>query len=54
MPVKVMKRNGLFRVVESDGRLARSPKGRPVDGGGHDSQSQATAQARAINSEGDE
>lgn len=54
MPVKVMKRNGLFRVVEADGKLARSSKGNPVDGGGHDSQSQAAAQARAINMKDEE
>lgn len=56
MPVKVVKRGDLFRVVETDGSLARASRGgRPVDGGGHDTKAQAMAQARAINAntEGD-
>ncbi len=50
MPAKVEKRGDKFRVVEPSGRLVRSNKGTPVDGGGHGSKAKAERQARAINS----
>jgi len=50
MPVKVVKRSGKWRVVEDEtGELALTSKGNPRDGGGHSSESEAKAQARAIN-----
>lgn len=50
MPVKVEMRDDKWRVVNSDtGDLERNAAGTPVDGGGHDTQEEAQAQARAIN-----
>ncbi len=49
MPVKVVKRGGKFRVVESDtGRIAKNKKGTAV-GKGSSSRAKAQAQASAIN-----
>ena len=50
MPVKVLERGGLFRVVETaDDRVARNAAGNPVDGGGHRSRAAAVRQVNAIN-----
>jgi hypothetical protein len=50
MPVKVLRRNGIFRVVEANtGRIAKNAGGTAVDGGGHSSRRMATGQVRAIN-----
>jgi hypothetical protein len=50
MPVVVRKRGDSYRIVEkATGRLAKTSKGNPRDGGGHNQRSQADAQARAIN-----
>ena len=50
MPVKVVKRGDLFRVVEADGKIAKTENNKARDGGGHKSKAKAEAQARAINS----
>lgn len=51
MPVKVVKKADKYRVVEAKtGKLAKSSKGTPADGGGHKDRTKAAAQARAINS----
>lgn len=49
MPVKVKKLGELFRIVEPSGRIAKTPRGRPRDGGGHRSRAEALRQMRAIN-----
>jgi hypothetical protein len=50
MPVKVKREGRKFRVIEAgSGRLAKNASGGEVDGGGHDTQAKADAQARAIN-----
>lgn len=51
MPATVQKRaNGLYRVVRSeDGKLIRSPSGKPIDGGGHEDKKKAVSQACKIN-----
>ena len=42
MPVTTSKRNGKFRVIESDtGRIAKNKAKKALDGGGHESESQA-------------
>lgn len=48
MPVKVKKKDGKYRVVEHDGKVAKRG-GLALDGGGHASPDKAAAQARAIN-----
>ena len=48
MPVKVMKRNGMFRITEK-GKIAKNKGGTALDGGGHTNKPQADAQARAVN-----
>ena len=50
MPVHVEKRGKRYRVVEPGGKIAKTSKGNPRDGGGHASKAKANAQARAINS----
>lgn len=51
MPVTVHKRGSKYRVVEkSTGHIAKSKKGKPMDGGGHMSKSKAMRQMRAMNS----
>lgn len=50
MPVHVEKRGNRYRVVEPSGRIAKTGKGNPRDGGGHSSKVKANAQVRAINS----
>lgn len=49
MPVRVEKRGDKFRLVEPSGKIAKTDKGTPRDGGGHESKAKALAQARAIN-----
>ena len=50
MPATVQKEGDKWRVVEAkDGSLVRGESGSPVDGGGHDTRSEALVQARAIN-----
>jgi hypothetical protein len=50
MPVTVNKKAGVYRIVEAGtGKISRTAKGTPVDGGGHRSEMRATNQARAIN-----
>lgn len=50
MPVKVMRKGGKFRVVESESeKVARNAAGTPVDGTGHSSRAAAQRQATAIN-----
>lgn len=47
---KVRKRNGEYRVVESETlRIAKSKHGKAMDGGGHDSKAKALRQAEHIN-----
>lgn len=49
MPVRVRKSGSKYRVVERDGAIAKTTKGKPRDGGGHASKEAAARQARAIN-----
>lgn len=49
MPVRVEKKGDKYRVVESSGRIAKTKKGNPVDGGGHLSRNKAIRQAASIN-----
>lgn len=50
MPVKVVRKDGKFRVVEAaTGKVVKSSGGKAADGGGHANKSMADAQARAIN-----
>lgn len=49
MPVHVEKRGSKYRVVEPSGRIARTPSGKPRDGGGHPSKAKATRQVQAMN-----
>ncbi len=49
MPVSVAQRGDLFRIIESDGKLAKNKAGSVVDGGGHKTRSAAEAQSRAVN-----
>jgi hypothetical protein len=50
MPVTVKKQQGRWRVVEaSTGKIAKNKAGTPVDGGGHNTEMGAKAQARAVN-----
>lgn len=50
MPVTTSKRNGKFRVIESDtGRIAKNKAKKALDGGGHESKAQAKKQASAVN-----
>lgn len=49
MPVKVVKKQGKFRLVEPNGRVAKTKNGRARDGGGHRSRAKAVRQARAMN-----
>ena len=48
MPASVKKIGKKYRVVEHDGKTVRNKAGTPVDGGGHNSRSQAIKQAQAI------
>ena len=49
MPVSVVKRNGRFRLVDADGKVAKGVGGKPVDGNGHGTEEDAQSQAAAIN-----
>ena len=49
MPVRVVKRGELFRLIEADGSLAKTENGKPRDGGGHRTKKKAAVQARVIN-----
>jgi hypothetical protein len=49
MPVKVRYINGKYRIVEGDGNISTTSQGNPKDGGGHNDEDSADAQARAIN-----
>ena len=50
MPVRVSKRNGKFRVVETEtGRIAKNKAGTAIDGGGHKIESAAQKQSSAVN-----
>jgi hypothetical protein len=49
MPVSCQKIKGKWRVTDPDGSIAKNDAGTAVDGGGHDTESRCTAQARAIN-----
>lgn len=49
MPVHVIRSGGKFRVVEGDGKIAKTDGGKARDGGGHSSKAKADAQARVIN-----
>lgn len=51
MPVQVRKRNGKYRIVEPDGKIAKTKNGKPRDGGGHDSKKKAEIQKSKINKE---
>ncbi len=50
MPVHIEKRGAKYRIVEPSGKIAKTPNGKPRDGGGHTSKEKAAAQARAVNS----
>lgn len=49
MPLTMVRRNRLWRLLEPSGKVAKSKHGRPVDGGGHFDRAKAAAQMRAIN-----
>ena len=49
MPVRVEKRNRLWRIVEPSGKISKTEDGKPRDGGGHFSKEKAGRQAGAIN-----
>lgn len=49
MPVHVAKRDGKYRVVDPNGKIAKNKGDTAADGGGHKSKDAAAAQARAIN-----
>ena len=49
MPVRVSKHKGIYRVVETDGGIAKTKNGNARDGGGHKSRAKAEAQVRAMN-----
>ena len=49
MPVSVRRINGKFRIVEPGAGISTTPNGKPRDGGGHATRSQALAQMRAMN-----
>ena len=50
MPVKVVKRNKKFRIVESkSGKIAKNAAGSAIDGGGKTSREPVQQQATAVN-----
>lgn len=49
MPVHVEKKNGLYRIVEADGKIAKTKNGKSRDGGGHKDKMKAFRQAGYIN-----
>ena len=52
LPVKVLKIKGLYRIIEAQGRIAKSVHGKPVDGGGHKDRATAVRQQGYINNGG--
>ena len=50
MPVKVVKRNKKFRIVESkSGKIAKNAAGNALDNGGKTSRAEVQKQATAVN-----
>jgi len=50
VPVKVIKRNKKFRIVESkSGKIAKNAAGTAIDGGGKASRAEIQEQATAVN-----
>jgi len=49
MPVHSEKEGGKWRVVESDGSIAKNKAGTAIDGGGHDTREDSVAQVQAVN-----
>lgn len=49
MPVKIAKRGNKYRLVEKDGKIAKTKTGKAVDGGGKASKAELAKQQRAIN-----
>jgi hypothetical protein len=50
MPVTVKKQGDKYRVIEAaSGDIANNAAGTALDGGGHESEEKAKAQARAVN-----
>ena len=49
MPVKRRKKGNKHRIVEPDGKISKTSKGNPKDGGGHRTKKKAERQKRAIN-----
>jgi len=49
MPIGLVKRNRLWRLVEPGGAIAKTRDGVPRDGGGHFTRRKALAQQRAMN-----
>ncbi len=48
--MKIRKRNGKFRLVSIDGRIARNTRtGKRIDGGGHEDREKAARQIGHIN-----
>ena len=50
LPVYVKKLNGKYRIIEAQGRIAKTPLNHAVDGGGHKTKAKALRQAGHINS----
>jgi len=49
MPVQLKRLNRLWRLVEPDGSIAMSDRGKPRDGGGHVTRAPAERQLAAMN-----
>ncbi|MCK9154554.1 MAG: hypothetical protein M0P12_00420 [Paludibacteraceae bacterium] len=49
MPVRTEEKGGKWRVVETDGSIAKNNAGTAIDGGGHDTEAEAVAQVQAVN-----
>ena len=49
MPVSVKKQGDKWRLVESDGTIAKGENGQALDGGGHRTLGKARRQQRAVN-----
>ena len=49
MPVRVMKHGPKFRVIESNGNIAKNSSGSALDGGGHSTKNAAVKQVQAVN-----
>lgn len=48
MPYKVLKRNGKYRLIDQDGKIAKNKSGTAIDGGGKKTKASVEKQARAI------